>query len=176
MAQNSQQNALVLIAISIVAAILLLLVMLLRPLPLMVWNASDSVPTGLYLVSKRQPNIDKIAVIEPPDWVRLYASSRGYLPANVWLLKPVFAGSGAVVCRFGDYIFVDGKLVARAKKVDLAQRILPAWKGCRTLKFDEVFLLAKPKNSFDSRYFGPVKRELIIGTAVRLRFPFRAVP
>ena len=140
-----------------------------------IWNASDSVPIGWYWVEKSQPKIGEIAVVRPPDWVRLYASSRGYLPDKVWLLKPVFANSGAVVCRFGIYIFVDGKLVARAKKSDRQQRFLPVRKGCRTLKAHEVFLLAKPKNSFDGRYFGPISSDLIIGTAVRVNLTFREV-
>ena len=154
---------------------LLVAVIALKPLPFVIWNASNSVPIGWYWIEKRQPKIDEIAVVSPPDWVRLYASSRGYLPEHVWLLKPVYATFGAIVCRFGIYIFVDGILIARAKKMDLQHRFLPVWKGCRTLKSDEIFLLAKPRNSFDSRYFGPINKELIIGTAARVNLPFREV-
>lgn len=32
---------------------------LLNPIPLFVWNATNSVPIGSYLVSKRQPNFGK---------------------------------------------------------------------------------------------------------------------
>jgi type IV secretory pathway protease TraF len=141
-----------------------------NPAPLLIWNASDSVSIGWYLVKHRQPDKGEIAVARPPDWVQLYASSRGYLPEKAWLLKPVFAVPRSAVCRFGSHVFVEGILVSRAKKLDRHSRVLPVWKGCRALKSDDVFLLAKPANSFDSRYFGPVKRDLIIGTAVRLRF------
>jgi type IV secretory pathway protease TraF len=175
MGQNSSRTWLIVMAVALFFATLLVATIAFKPLPLLIWNASESVPIGWYWVEKRQPKVGEIAVVRPSDWVRLYASSRGYLPEKIWLLKPVSAESGAVVCRFGIFVFVDGNLVVRAKKFDSQKRILPVWKGCRTFKSGEVFLLAKPKYSFDSRYFGPVKRDLIIGTAVRLRLPFREV-
>lgn len=172
MRRNSSRRVLIQVAMALFFATLLVAALAFKPTPVIVWNASSSVPVGWYWVEKRQPKAGDIAVVRPPEWVRLYMSSRGYLPEDVWLLKPVFAGSRAVICRFATYVFVDGNLVARAKKWDRQEQILPVWKGCRTLESDEVFLLAKPKNSFDSRYFGPVSRNQIIGTAKRLRFPF----
>jgi type IV secretory pathway protease TraF len=175
MRQNFSRRMLIVMAITLFFATLLVASIAFKPHPLLIWNATDSVPIGLYVMSRRQPKYGEIAVVRPPDWVQLYASSRGYLPEKVWLLKPVFATSSAIVCRFGIFVFVDGNLVARARKFDSQKRNLPIWKGCRMLKPDEVFLLAKPKNSFDSRYFGPVNRELVIGTAVRLRPPLHEV-
>jgi conjugative transfer signal peptidase TraF len=171
MGRNKSRTVLTLMAIILFFATALVAVITLKPLPLLIWNASDSVPVGWYWVHHRQPKVGEIAVVRPPDWVRLYASSRGYLPEDVWLLKPVLASSGTIVCRFGDYVFADGNLVARAKKSDRQLRILPVWRACRALKSDEVFLLARPKNSFDSRYFGSVNRDQIGGTAVPLFIP-----
>ena len=167
----TSRHVLTIMALALLFATLLVATMAFKPLPLLIWNASDSVPVGLYLVRKRQPQIGEIAVIAPPDWVRLYALSRGYLPADVWLLKPVFAMSGSVICRVGPHVFVDGKPVARARKFDEQQRILPVWNGCRTLEPEEDFVLAKPKNSFDSRYFGPINRGQLKGTALPLFIP-----
>lgn len=167
----NSRHMLTIMALALFAATVLVTAIALKPLPLLIWNASDSVPVGLYLVRKHQPQIGEIAVIAPPDWVRLYASSRGYLPVDVWLLKPVFATSSSVVCRFGTHVFVDGKPVARAKKFDSQRRILPVWNGCRTLKSDEIFVLAKLKNSFDSRYFGPINRDQVVSTAGPLFIP-----
>jgi len=151
-------------------AIAAVLVIWLSPRPLVIWNASKSVPIGWYFIEQRQPKLHEIAIVKLEDWLELFASSRGYLPTNVWLLKPVAALAPAVVCRFGRYIFIDGKLVARAKLFDRQHRILPRWKGCHTLNLDEVFLIARPQNSFDSRYFGPVKLRQVVGVARRLRF------
>ena len=150
------------------AIIALVTPVLIQPVPRIIWNASESVPVGWYLVSNRQPKIGEIGVIEPSDWVLLYASERGYLPQNVRMLKPVFAVYPSIICRYGRYVFVDGKLVAKARIHDQQHRLLPTWKGCKTLKRDEVFVLAKPRSSFDSRYFGPVKRNQIVGTALPL--------
>lgn len=161
----------IVIALVLLFSTLLVAAIAIKPLPFIIWNASDSVPVGLYRVGKRQPNIGEIAVIAPPDWIRLYASSRGYLPATVWLLKPVLASTGSTVCRFGQFVFVDGNLVAKAKIFDRNNRPLPVWKGCRTLKSDEVFVLAKPPHSFDSRYFGSLNRGHVTGTAIPLYLP-----
>jgi conjugative transfer signal peptidase TraF len=142
--------------------------MLLQPLPRIIWNASPSVPIGWYLMSKRQPKKGEIGVIKPAAWVQLYASERSYLAQNVLLLKPIFATDPSTICRFGKYVFVDGKLVAKARIRDQQHRLLPTWKDCKTLKMGDVFLLASPRDSFDSRYFGPVNRKQIVGTAIPL--------
>ena len=157
-----------LLAVSAFAVATLAAKPLINPVPLVIWNASNSVPIGWYFVSKRQPDLGEIAVIRPPEWVKIYGSARGYLPLQTPLLKPVRAIESAVVCRFGRYVFIDGKLVARAKYLDTKHRMLPVWKGCRTLKSDEIFVLGTHRDSFDSRYFGPVDRDQVLGTAVRV--------
>ena len=172
MDQHRNQNQLIFIATTLLIAIALVLVTWLSPRPFVIWNASKSVPIGWYWIEHRQPKLHEIAVVKLDDWPQLFASERGYLPEKVWLLKPVAAMFPAVVCRFGNHVFVDGKLVARAKKFDHQHSILPRWKGCLTLKSDELFVIARPKNSFDSRYFGPIKLSQVAGVARRLRFPF----
>jgi type IV secretory pathway protease TraF len=137
-------------------------------LPLVIWNASESVPIGWYFVVKRQPKIGEIAVIKPTDWVQIYGSTRGYLPQDVWMLKSVFASHPSIICRFGSYVFVDGKHVANAKSVDKMHRVLPVWKGCIALSPTQYFVLGRHRDSFDSRYFGPVEQSQVVGTAFPL--------
>jgi conjugative transfer signal peptidase TraF len=139
---------------------------LVKPVPLIIWNASDSVPIGLYLISKRQPNIGEIAVIKPAEWVQIYASSRGYLPKDVWLLKPIYAVHPSIICRFRRYVLVDGLHVAKAKITDKLGRVLPVWKGCKVLNPTQYFVLGHHRDSFDSRYFGPIDESHVVGTAV----------
>jgi conjugative transfer signal peptidase TraF len=146
---------------------------LVNPVPLLIWNASDSVPIGWYLVSKRRPNIGEIAVIRPAEWVQIYASSRGYLPKDVWLLKPIYAVHPSIICRFGRYVFVNGKHAAKAKFVDKMGRVLPVWKGCKALKPNQYFVLGHHRDSFDSRYFGPVDKSQVVGAAFRLSGLFK---
>ena len=172
MAQSPHRNRLVVIALVLLVAITFVLVTWLSPSPFVIWNASKSVPIGWYRIEHRQPKTLEIAAIKLDGWPQLLAAERGYLPENVWLLKPVSAVFPSIVCRFGNYVFVDGKLVAKAKKFDHLHRILPRWKGCLTLKSDELFVIARPKGSFDSRYFGGIKLTQVAGVAHRMSFPF----
>jgi type IV secretory pathway protease TraF len=136
-----------------------------NPTPILIWNASESVAVGWYFVAKRQPVIGEIAVIRPTEWVQIYASNRGYLPQKVLLLKPLIAAQSSVICRFGPYVFVDGKHIAKAKIMDKKHRRLPVWKGCNALKPSQYFVLGRHRDSFDSRYFGPIDRDQVVGTA-----------
>jgi type IV secretory pathway protease TraF len=146
---------------------------LINPVPLVIWNASESVPIGWYFVAEHQPKIGEIAVIKPVDWVQIYASSRGYLPQDVWLLKPIFAVHPSIICRFGSHVFVNGKHVAKAKIKDKMHRGLPVWKGCKALSSTQYFVLGRHRDSFDSRYFGPVEKRQVVGTAFSLSGLFK---
>jgi conjugative transfer signal peptidase TraF len=161
------QNRNFVLAMSAVAVGAMVMKPLFDPVPLVIWNASKSVPIGWYFVAKRQPNLAEIAVIRPPEWVEIYASARGYLPLQTPLLKPVRAINGSIVCRFGRYVFINGNVTAQAKYLDTKHRMLPVWKGCRILKSDEIFALGMHRDSFDSRYFGTISRTQVVGTAVR---------
>ena len=141
---------------------------IINPSPILIWNASESVVVGWYFVAKHQPVIGEIAVIRPAEWVRIYASAHGYLPQKVMLLKTIFATSPSIICRFGTYIFVDGKQVAKATIMDKKHRLLPVWKGCKALKPSQYFVLGRHRDSFDGRYFGPIDRDQVIGTAFPL--------
>ena len=163
------------VMIAIVAASFALLAMkpLINPVPLVIWNASESVPIGWYFVAEHQPKIGEIAVIKPVDWVQIYASSRGYLPQDVWLMKTIYAVHPSIVCRFGSHVFVDGKQVAKAKIADKKHRVLPVWKGCIALSSTQYFVLGRHRDSFDSRYFGPVEQRQVVGTAFPLSGLFK---
>ncbi len=161
------------IGVAVLGLVLLAVKPLINPAPLLISNASDSVPIGWYLVAKRQPKIGEIAVIKPLDWVQLYASERGYLPQNVRLLKLLYASNPSIICRFGSHVFADGKRVAKAKTIDKKRRLLPVWKGCKLLKPTQFFVLGRHRDSFDSRYFGPVDKAQVIGTAFPLSILFK---
>lgn len=136
--------------------------------PLLIWNASASLPVGLYrLEPAHSPAVGDLVAYRPaPEWSRAFAA-RGYLPAGVPLLKPVAAKASSVVCRWGRGIFIDGRTVAMALEKDRTGRPLPRWSGCITLGPDAVFLLApEVPDALDSRYFGPVDRKDLLGRIV----------
>ncbi|MDT4855802.1 conjugative transfer signal peptidase TraF [compost metagenome] len=135
--------------------------------PRFVYNASDSVPIGWYRIDPAGSLAagDLVLVQLPPEVMPL-AAQRGYLPANVPLLKTVAAKAPQQVCVQGSQVLIDGVLVARRLKWDRQGRALPAWQACRRLMGDELFLLSSSNSeSFDSRYFGPVSVDAVIGRA-----------
>jgi len=136
--------------------------------PVLAWNASASVPIGLYAV---QPagvlHVGQLVLAMPPEPLAAFLAARDYLPERVPLLKHVAALPGQQVCRIGTAITIDGIIAAIALTRDSRNRSLPIWNGCRTISQDEVFLLNRDvRDSLDGRYFGPLPVSSIIGSAV----------
>jgi len=143
---------------------------LFSPMPTLIWNASASVPIGLYLMEPIDAlHIGQLVVIRPPEAVESFLAGRGYLARGVPLLKRVLALSGQTVCRIGRAITVDGMALGEALDRDQLGRVLPGWTGCRIVADSDVFLMNwQSTNSFDGRYFGPLPASTIVGVAVPL--------
>lgn len=132
-----------------------------------VWNTTASVPTGLYAIrGKASLDVGERVAIDPPPQMRRLLATRGYLPTGVPLIKRIAAVSGQRVCRFGHGVTIDGDFAGAARARDRLGRPLPAWFGCRKLRSGELFVMnpAAP-DSFDGRYFGPLKLGTVIGRA-----------
>lgn len=79
-------------------------------------------------------------------------------------LKPVLAMAGDHVCYQDGRVFLNGDLIAQVQKYDSAGKPLPVWKECRDLKKNEYFVFSdRVSNSLDSRYYGPILKENIVG-------------
>ena len=140
------------------------------PLPRIVWNASASVPIGLYRIEPLPdpPNGALVAVTPPPAMAR-WLAERGYLGERVPLLKHVAARPGQIVCRINAVVSVDGRPVVVALQHDGMGRPLPVWQGCRTLRAGELLMLNPDHaDSMDGRYFGPLPARAVIGKATPL--------
>jgi conjugative transfer signal peptidase TraF len=140
------------------------------PVPKLIWNASASVPTGLYVVKPADAlHIGDLVVVRPPEAVAAFLAQRGYLARGVPLLKRVLALPGQTVCRTGPTITVDGMTLGNALDRDRFGRLLPNWRGCRIVADSEVFLMNWQSTiSFDGRYFGALSASTIVGLAVPL--------
>lgn len=132
-----------------------------------VWNATASVPTGLYAIrSKASLHAGERVAIEPPPPLRRFLSERKYLPAGMPLLKRIAAVHGQRVCRFAQRITIDGDYVGLAREHDRLGRPLPVWSGCHTLRSCELFVMSPAApGSFDGRYFGVLSLDDVIGRA-----------
>ena len=139
------------------------------PTPRLLWNASASAPVGLYLItSGTSLEVGDMVAVRTPAGVRKLAAMRGYLPSGVPLVKRVAAAHRSRVCALRTRIIVDGRTVAHRRKRDAEGRVMPWWNGCHRLRSGQFLLLNRPACSFDSRYFGPVGKEAILGKAVLL--------
>ncbi|WP_332654518.1 S26 family signal peptidase [Brevundimonas sp.] len=125
-------------------------------------NESPSLPRGLYLrVPGAQAARGAVVAVPAPPTARPYLSQLG-APADAKLLKRVAAVGGEQVCADPDQVRTPERRVAVARR-DHRGRDLPAWRDCRRLAPDELFLLGDTPTSFDSRYFGPVRRAEVDG-------------
>lgn len=134
--------------------------------PLLLWNASASVPTGLYFLTPRTEwrKGDLVAARLPTE-ARGLAAARNYLPSGTPVLKRVAATSPDHVCARADKLYVNDALIVVRRSADAAGRPLPRWHACRRLRPGELLLLAPALSSFDGRYFGPSHSRDILGLA-----------
>ena len=144
-----------------------------HPMPRLLWNASASVPIGLYAIHPAGGlTAGELLVVRPPAALAQFMAARRYLALGVPLIKHVAALPGQIVCRSGRKITVDCIAEAEALDRDARGRKLPVWQACRKIQSGEVFLMnAGVPDSFDSRYFGPVPDSTIIGSATPLWLP-----
>ncbi|QYU70579.1 S26 family signal peptidase [Leptolyngbya sp. 15MV] len=132
--------------------------------PRIIWNASASVPVGLYVAAPANHiALGDLVLVHPPEALAAFLAERGYVARGVPLLKHVAALPPQVVCAEGTAITVDGRAVALRRAANRLGRVLPTWHGCHRLEPGEVFLLNPVEpDSLDGRYFGPLPRTNIV--------------
>lgn len=167
---NIQRSHVLILLATFLGVAVVLLGAVVRPSYQIRYNTSQSAPLGWYaIVPARDLPVGAFALARLQVAAATLADQRGYLPITVPILKRVAAISGQNVCATGDGVAVDGVFVARSLSHDSAGRYLAAWRGCRQLVGDELFLLnADSAASFDGRYFGPIPGTNVIGEAIPL--------
>ena len=135
--------------------------------PHYIWNASNSVPIGLYrLLPVTKLTVTELVAVQPPDLLAAFLDLNGYLPIGVPMLKRVLALPGQTVCRNGLTIAVDGIDVGQAQERDGRGRPLPVWHGCSVIADGDVFVMNwQSADSLDGRYFGPLPTSAVMGRA-----------
>ena len=136
--------------------------------PSYIWNASESVPIGLYrLQDIGRLDVAELVAVRPPEPLATFLALNGYLPSGLPMLKRVLALPGQTVCRTGLTIVVDSIEMGQARERDGRGRPLPIWQGCRILAAGEIFVMNwQSADSFDGRYFGPIPASAVIGRAI----------
>jgi conjugative transfer signal peptidase TraF len=133
--------------------------------PTYIWNASKSVPIGLYqLRPAGRLTVTELVAVRPPEPLATFLDLNGYLPIGIPMLKRVLALPGQMVCRKGLTIVIDGIEMGNALPRDSRGRPLPVWQGCHVVEADELFLMNwQSEASLDGRYFGFVPNSSVIG-------------
>ncbi|WP_234186989.1 S26 family signal peptidase [Shinella sp. NM-101] len=138
------------------------------PTPLrIVWNASASVPIGLYdLDLPRHLEIGDLVAVMPDKPLADFMVDRGYIGRGVPLMKRVMGLPGQRVCRTGNAVTVDAVPLGDALGRDSQGRELPVWQGCRHIADGDIFLMNPDvRDSLDGRYFGPIPAHTVLGKA-----------
>jgi conjugative transfer signal peptidase TraF len=132
-------------------------------------NMTSSMPRGLYITTKDE----KAPLVEfcPEGIFSQLSSERGYRPAGICpdghapLVKPVIARARDRVSVSAEGISVNGRLLPNtvAKNTDSAGRSLPVWQpGTYPVSPGSLWVASSHlRNSFDSRYFGPISDRAI---------------
>lgn len=137
-------------------------------------NMTRSYPLGLWRTEmmRRQPTVGDTVFICPPTTPAFeLALDRGYLPRGLCpggtgpLIKTVAALAGQDIAIDGS-VRVDGQLLDHSdvQTVDAEGRALTAFTG-GVVPAGNIFLHSNFPGSYDSRYFGPVPADGILGFA-----------
>jgi type IV secretory pathway protease TraF len=104
-----------------------------------------------------------------PPVAREYAIVRGGRGDATQFLKPLAAGPGDEICVFqtetGKWLLINKRIVLSLHAFDKQGNVLPNFMmdECRKLRSDEWLPIGIHPDSFDGRYFGPIRMEDIRG-------------
>ena len=128
------------------------------------FQITPSLPKGIYWID-HPDRIDRgtICVFDIPRNVYGLMKSRRWLPEHLrfYLTKPVVAKQGDIVEVSAAGLYINGKYFGPVKQYDSQGLPLPRIYRKYVLRQGEYFFASTYNNSFDSRYFGTVRKENI---------------
>ena len=138
----------------------------LPPSPKILYNPSSSAQIGWYQVTENaSPKKHDLIAAYAPDWARKLADERAYLPYDYPLIKSVLAVEGDEVCYHIDRVSVpNGSDIPLLPRDRLGREMPNKFIGCLTLGAGEIWIASPDVQAgFDSRYFGPIEHNMLIG-------------
>jgi len=132
------------------------------------YSATSSMPKGFYLIvpTKKISRNDIVEFIMPPNVIK-FAKEKRWIPQSGLIIKYVFGIPQDHICIRNHSIWINNKKVARIYKFYEKNKLLPQAKICGKLNKNQYVLLSKvSERSFDSRYFGVVSSQEILGRAI----------
>jgi conjugative transfer signal peptidase TraF len=137
----------------------------------LIYNGTSSMPLGLYWLARvpsHDLHRDDIVAFQIPPNVQRLVRARNYLPDSALLLKPIVAAEGDLVCTEGGILRVNGTVLGEVLREDTSGRPLPQETWCGPVPEDAVFVASPHPRSFDSRTFGLVPVNAILGKVTSL--------
>ena len=133
-------------------------------------NTSPSVAPGIYLRVNERPAVGRIIDFRIPARAWPYIQKRTGRTGRHWyILKPIAAGPGDEVNTMGRWLYINGRKIAPIYTHDEKGRLLPHWRADCVLGPHEYFVYSsRIWNSFDSRYYGPIRQNRIAAVRVPL--------
>ncbi len=123
-------------------------------------NYTDSAPKGFYLISNDEPGKDDYVIVSKED-LDIAEEIYEYIPGS--LLKKIAFNENEAIVIDEDGLYIDGNVIHMFEQViseGLRVENIPYY--CNIVLGDnEVFLLNDHPGSFDSRYFGPVSKDIL---------------
>ena len=125
-------------------------------------NDTSSEPPGLYIRAAGDPiRRGGLVAFMAPSSAFPYADQRAAFLHRTPIIKAVAAMAGDHVCTVDGTLIINGVRIAPILARDTHGAALPHWIACRALAPGELFAFSdRVPNSFDSRYFGPVRASL----------------
>jgi len=135
-----------------------------------VYQHSLSMPMGYYFIYPTSKySLNDTILIEPDVKTMNLLLARRYLLKKSPLLKVIKATKGDLVCYQKEQVLVNETETYPLYSEDKKGNLLPRISFCSKLKQGEYFVIGvSSKYSFDSRYFGLIGRNQILGKALKL--------
>ena len=133
-------------------------------------NLTPSVPRGVYLLRPGVPSRGDLVAACLPIEAAALGRQRGYLGtgacagASAPVLKFVAAAAGDIV-EMGTDVRVNGAYLQPAPPLEdrVGRRLYPYATGRHQLSRDQLWLFSPTTQSWDSRFFGPVPVDNVLG-------------
>ncbi|NTW84019.1 MAG: S26 family signal peptidase [Chlorobiaceae bacterium] len=130
-----------------------------------IYNYTESLPRGIYLLHPGFFKKGDIVAFRPSGIAARIIEERKYLGKGEFLMKHIVGFPGDSVCTDNGMLSVNGENFGGIKDVDRQGKPLPRYGFCGRLKEGYIVAIKGMNSSFDSRYYGPIKSENIIGVA-----------
>ena len=132
-----------------------------------IWNRTQSVPEGLYVLTAQPTPFTRgdLVAYQPTPSEAQWLADRGALGRNWPMLKRVAGLEGDEICFRQDTLLINGRPAAKRLVQDDLGQTLPRPSGCYRLGRADILLLADHPRSLDGRYFGVQELSRVLGGA-----------